>query len=118
MSATGPDRQRRPGPRLTLSGFLVCRTLEEADRVAALLPEHTRLSRAEAGCLRFEVWRSQADPCRFAVSECFRDRAAFEAHQARAATTVWARATKGIPRDYVIRAEGEDGSQPPGDQLP
>ncbi|WP_413873439.1 putative quinol monooxygenase [Albidovulum sp.] len=113
MSATGPDRRRRPGPRLTLSGFLLCRTLEEADRVAALLPEHTRLSRAEAGCLRFEVWRSHADPCRFAVTECFRDRAAFDAHQARSATTVWARATKGIPRDYVIGEEGEEGDQLP-----
>jgi len=92
--------------RVTLSGFLLCRTLEEADRVAALLPEHTRLSRAEPGCLRFEVWRSQSDPCRFAVSECFRDRAAFEAHRARAETTVWARATRGIPRDYVIAEEG------------
>lgn len=107
MSATGPDRGARPAPRLTLSGFLVCRTIEEADRVAALLPEHTRLSRAEPGCLRFEVWRSQADPCRFAVSERFRDRAAFEAHQARAGTTVWARATSGIPRHYVIAEEAD-----------
>lgn len=94
-------------PCVTLSGFLRCRTLEEADRVAALLPEHTRLTRAEPGCLRFEVWRSHADPCCFAVSERFRDRAAFEAHQTRAASTIWARATRGIPRDYVIR-EGED----------
>ncbi len=110
MSATGPDRGARPGPRVRLTGFLLCRTPEEADRVAALLPEHTRLTRAEPGCLRFEVWRSQADPCRFAVSECFRDRAAFEAHRARAATTIWARATRGIPRDYVI---GEEADQLP-----
>lgn len=93
-----------------LSGFLLCRSLEEADRVAALLPEHIRLTRAEPGCLRFEVWRSHADPCRFAVSESFHDRAALAAHQARAAGTVWARATKGIPRDYVIRDEDD---QPP-----
>lgn len=103
-----------PVPRLTLSGFLICRTLEEADRTAALLPEHIRLTRAEPGCLRFEVWRSQADPCRFAVSEAFIDRAAFAAHQARVAGTDWARATKGIPRDYVI-SEGGNGD---GDQLP
>ncbi len=95
---------------VTLSGFLLCRSLEEADRVAALLPEHVRLTRAEPGCVRFEVWRSHADPYRFAVSEGFRDCAAFLAHQARAATTLWGRATKGIPRDYVIR---EEGDQPP-----
>lgn len=93
-----------------LSGFLVCRSLEEADRVAALLPEHVRLTRAEPGCLRFEVWRSHADPCRFAVTERFRDRAAFEAHQARTAATIWARATRGIPRDYVIH---DGDGQPP-----
>ncbi|MDW4548640.1 putative quinol monooxygenase [Defluviimonas sp. D31] len=88
-----------------LSGFLVCRSLEEADRVSGLLADHIRLTRAEPGCLRFEVLRSHADPCRFAVAETFRDRAAFDAHRARAAATIWARATKGIPRDYVIEEE-------------
>lgn len=97
-------------PRVTLTGFLVCRTIEEADRVAALLPEHIALTRAEPGCLRFEIWRSHADPCRFAVSECFHDRAALEAHRARMEGTLWARATSVIPRDYAI-SEGKD--QPP-----
>lgn len=99
--------------RVTLSGFLICRSLEEADRVSRRLPEHIRLSRAEPGCLRFEVFRSHADPCRFAVSECFRDCAAFEAHQARAAGTIWARATRGIPRDYRICEEPDGDPAPP-----
>ncbi|GAB4387281.1 putative quinol monooxygenase [Albidovulum sp.] len=94
-------------PGVTVTGFLLCRSLEEADRVAALLPEHVRLSRAEPGCLRFEVLRSHADPTRFAVSEAFADRDAFEAHQARAAATIWAKGTKGIPRDYVISEDPE-----------
>lgn len=42
---------------VVLTGFLVCRSLEEADRVAGLLPEHVRLTRAEPGCLAFEVVR-------------------------------------------------------------
>ncbi|MCV2870730.1 antibiotic biosynthesis monooxygenase [Defluviimonas sp. WL0050] len=92
-------------PRLYLSGFLICRTLEEADRVSEHLPDHIRLTRAEPGCLRFEVLRSHADPVRFAVSEAFTDRAAFEAHQARASETIWAKVTKGIPREYEIREE-------------
>lgn len=91
--------------RVSLSGFLICRTLEEADRVSELLREHIRLTRAEPGCLRFEVLRSHSDPTRFAVTETFRDRAAFEAHQARTATTIWARATKGITREYEISEE-------------
>jgi quinol monooxygenase YgiN len=78
--------------------------------VAALLPEHIRLTRAEPGCLRFEVLRSYSDPTRFAVSEAFIDRAAFEAHQARAAATIWAKGTKGIPRKYEI---SEDPEQTP-----
>ena len=94
-------------PRVTLTGFLVCRSLEEADRVSHLLPEHIRLTRAEPGCLKFEVFRSHEDPLRFAVSETFRDRESFKAHQARTAETLWAKATRGIPRDYKITETGD-----------
>lgn len=73
--------------------------------MAALLPEHIRLTRAEPGCLRFEVLRSHSDPVRFAVSEAFVDRDAFEAHQVRAAATIWAKGTKGIPREYKINED-------------
>ncbi|MDI3337258.1 antibiotic biosynthesis monooxygenase [Defluviimonas aestuarii] len=88
--------------RVHLTGFLICRSLDEAERIAPYLDEHIRLTRAEPGCLRFEVLRSHADPVRFAVSESYVDRTAFEAHQSRAAGTVWARVTKGIPREYEI----------------
>ncbi len=88
--------------KLALSGFLICRSLDEADRVAGLLPEHIRLTRAEKGCLKFEVIRSMSDPCRFAVSEFIASRADFEAHGARAQASLWGRSTKSIPRDYVI----------------
>ena len=96
---TGPVR---------LTGFLRCRTLEEADRVAPHLAEHIRLTRAEPGCLSFEVVRSAADPTCFAVSETYVDAAALEAHRARAAGTVWARVTAGIPRDYVVTGGTEE----------
>lgn len=87
---------------VTLNGFLVCRSLEEADRVAGMLPEHIRLTRAELGCVRFEVWRSQADPLRFAVHELFTSREAFDQHQARAAASPWGISTRHIPRDFRI----------------
>lgn len=87
---------------ITLAGFLICRSLEEADRAAALLPEHMRLTRAEPGCLHFDVIRSMSDPVRFAVYETFRDRAAFDAHQARTRASTWWQATRHIPRDYRI----------------
>jgi quinol monooxygenase YgiN len=88
--------------RVTLQGFLICRSLEEADRVSEMLPGHIRASRAEPGCIVFEVLRSSADPVRFAVHEVFRDKEAFQAHQARIAGSDWGRATQHIPRDYRI----------------
>ena len=88
--------------KVTLTGFLICRSLDEADRAAHLLPEHIRLTRAELGCLVFEVIRSMSDPLRFAVREVFADRAAFESHQTRTAGSHWGRATQGIGRDFVL----------------
>lgn len=90
---------------MRLTGFLRCRTAEEADRVAPHLDEHIRLTRAEPGCLSFEVVRSAADPACFAVSETYVDAAALEAHRVRAAGTVWATVTAGIPRDYAVTFE-------------
>jgi quinol monooxygenase YgiN len=87
---------------IALHGFLVCPTAEEADRISLLLPEHVRLTRAEPGCLMFEVWRSREDPTRFAVAEHFRDREAFERHRQRAAQSDWGKATQGLVRDYRI----------------
>jgi quinol monooxygenase YgiN len=86
---------------VTLHGFLICRTLEEADRVSVLLPDHIAATRAERGCLWFEVHRSTADPVRFAVYEVFQDKAAFEAHRVRMKDTQWWRVTQNIPRDYT-----------------
>ncbi len=86
---------------VTLTGTLTCKTSEEAARVRAALEMHIALTRAEPGCLSFEV-TATADPLVWAVSERFADTAAFEAHQARARATDWARQTAGIARDYKI----------------
>ena len=82
-----------------LSGRLICASPSEAARVRAHLPEHTRLTRAEPGCVAFEV-RPTEDPLVWALDEEFADRAAFEAHQARTGASDWARETAGITRDY------------------
>lgn len=75
---------------------------DRQEAVSAALPEHIRLTRAEPGCLRFDVTQSQADPGRFDVSELFTDRAAFDAHQERTNASVWAKITAGIPRSYIV----------------
>lgn len=84
---------------IRLTGTMTCPP-ERAEAVRAALPEHIRLTRAEPGCLQFDV--TETAPGRFGVSERFADRTAFEAHQARADASAWARVTAGCPRDYEI----------------
>ena len=86
---------------VTLTGYLRCETAAQAERVRTALPEHIRLTRAEAGCVSFEVSASD-DPLVWNVAEEFTDPAAFQTHQTRAAASEWARQTEGIPRDYTV----------------
>lgn len=91
------------GP-LRLSGRLTCASPQEAEIVARHLPEHIRLSRAEPGCLSFEVEQGD-DPLVWTVEERFADRAAFDLHQDRTRASDWGRATAGIARASQIREE-------------
>jgi quinol monooxygenase YgiN len=86
---------------VTLTGTLNCTTEDEAARVRAALDTHIALTRAEAGCLSFEVTQSD-DPMIWTVSKRFVDAASFEAHQTRAGASKWAIETKDIARDYKI----------------
>ena len=92
-----------PG-KLTLSGHI---EVPEADRaaVAAALPEHLRLTRAEPGNIVFTVTPRDGAPGVYEVYEEFTDRAAFDAHQARAKGTRWARAAANTVRHYRITEE-------------
>ncbi len=83
----------------TLTGTLTCRTEAEADLVRTHLPEHVRLTRAEPGCLKFEVSQGD-DPLVWHLDEAFVDADAFAAHQARAKNTIWAEKTKDLIRDF------------------
>ena len=68
-----------PGVRLT--GWIAIPPGERA-RLRPLLDDHVRLTLAEPGCLAFAVTESPDDAGRLDVAERFRDRAAFDAHQA------------------------------------
>ncbi len=87
--------------RVHLTGHLICACPAELATVEAQLPDHIRLTRAEPGCLSFEVSQTD-DPMVWRVAECFTDRAAFEAHQRRVKASDWGRATAGIRRAYEI----------------
>ncbi len=76
------------------------------DAVAQALPLHIELSRAEPGCIFFNVGPCPDVPGRFLVSESFEDRASFDAHQTRTKSSEWARVAEGIPREYEI-TEGD-----------
>ncbi len=86
---------------VALTGIMTCAPGEVATVLQAL-PQHVRLTRAEAGCLAFEVTQSPDDPCRFIVSERFTDRAAFEAHQQRTRDSAWWRVTCHMDRDFRV----------------
>jgi quinol monooxygenase YgiN len=84
-----------------LTGRLVCRNQDEARLVEAHLSEHVALTRAERGCLSFEVTPT-TDPLVWRVEERFTDEAAFRAHQDRVARSDWGRTTAGIERRYSV----------------
>lgn len=86
---------------IRVTGTLTCATAAEALVVRTHLPEHIRLSRAEPGCLTFNV-EATADPLVWRLDESFADRAAFEAHQVRTRASDWFRATAGLQRDFRV----------------
>lgn len=67
-----------------------------------LLETHIELTRAEAGCISFDVTPSALVPARFDVAEVFADQAAFDLHQARSKASLWGVFTQAMPRSYEI----------------
>jgi quinol monooxygenase YgiN len=84
-----------------LTGLLVCKTADEAKIVARHLPQHVELTRAEPGCLSFDVTPT-SNPMVWAVNERFADEPAFNLHQQRAAGSDWGQATVDIERQYSV----------------
>ncbi|MDR6199844.1 quinol monooxygenase YgiN [Microbacterium sp. SORGH_AS428] len=89
-------------PRIQLTGILICANDEQAAIVATQLPRHIELTRAEAGCIRFDVTPTD-DPLVWDVAELFATEDAFRAHQERVAASEWGAATAGIERKYSIQ---------------
>lgn len=84
-----------------LSGHLVCVNAAQAEIVRGNLERHLTATRAEPGCLSFDV-TGTGDSLVWQVEERFADAAAFTAHQQRVANSEWGRATAGIERRYTI----------------
>ncbi|WP_228460913.1 putative quinol monooxygenase [Gordonia crocea] len=86
---------------IELKGRLICEDDAEVETVSRYLSRHVELTRAEAGCLHFEVVPTE-NPRVWSVVERFADQPAFDAHQARVRASDWGKATAGIKRDYAI----------------
>jgi len=84
---------------ITLTGTLTAKNAAEAEMVRQFFPEHIRLSRAEPGCLKFEVTPG-ADPLVWHLDEAFINAAAFEAHQSRTRASVWFEKSAPLARDF------------------
>ncbi|SCY38830.1 GNAT family N-acetyltransferase [Paracoccus tibetensis] len=86
-------------PLVALHGRLICRDAAQMMLALDLLPEHARLSRAEPGCLRFEIAQDD-DPLVWTLDEVFADKAAFAAHQDRARASEWGLRSTDLGRDF------------------
>jgi quinol monooxygenase YgiN len=95
-----------PLEEITLTGFIEIPAGDRA-RLLPLLVEHIRLTRAEPGCLAFHVTETEPGSGRFAVAERFRDRATFDAHQARSSASPWGLASRHLKRDYAVGTRPE-----------
>lgn len=87
-------------PMIALDGRLICDDMAQLMIALTHLPEHSHLSRAEPGNLRFDLGQS-ADPQIWLLSELFADADAFAAHQARTKDSDWGRASGDIQRDFT-----------------
>lgn len=87
-----------------LTGQLICKGEEQLAAVVENLPRHLELTRAEPGCVSFEVMQT-LDPMVWDVSERFEDASSFELHQARVRSSEWGHATAGIKRNYVVASD-------------
>ncbi len=86
-------------PMSALQGRLICADAAQMMTALSLLSDHADLSRAEPGCLRFDLWQDE-DPLIWNLSELFVDADAFAAHQSRTADSDWGRASTAIRRDF------------------
>ena len=86
-----------------MSGYIIVPFADLA-AVRECLPEHITRTRAEAGCLTFNVVEHVEKEGRFEVYEAFINQTAFEHHQSRARESKWGVVAKNIKRHYTVKS--------------
>jgi len=82
-----------------LAGYLDI-PLERRRAVKEALAGHIDLTRAEKGCLRFDLTYDPVVEGRLNVMEVFESPASFKAHQRRTEASDWTEVTRGLKRHY------------------
>lgn len=72
---------------ICLNVLLTAKDPADVERIRGLLTEAMRKSRAEPGCLRFDVYHSTAEPRRFTLVEHWASQDALDAHRLAEAYT-------------------------------
>ena len=100
-TAADPHAAREAG-QVSLTGRLVCRDMAEMLTVLDHADAHIAASRAEPGCLQFDLTQTD-DPLVFRFAERFADPTAYRAHQDRTRASLWGAATAAIAREGYDR---------------
>ena len=91
--------------KVYLDGLLIAHSAAEHALVDLYLDDHIALTRAEPGCLKFEVTEDPDDRNKFHVSEIFESEEAFDAHQERAKSSEWGKISEPLERRFKKRVE-------------
>ncbi|NQZ32738.1 MAG: antibiotic biosynthesis monooxygenase [Oceanospirillaceae bacterium] len=87
--------------KITLNGYIIVPD-SQLEVVEPALDVHIKLTRAESGCIVFEVLQDSIDKNKFNVYEEFVDSVSFLAHQARVASSQWGEVSKDLVREYEV----------------
>ena len=91
--------------RVYLDGLLIANSAAHRAVIDLYLEDHIALTRAEPGCLKFEVTEDARDRNKFHVSEIFDSEDSFAAHQARAKDSEWGKHSEKLERKFSKRVE-------------
>ncbi|TDO98047.1 putative quinol monooxygenase [Marinomonas balearica] len=88
--------------KVVLSGYILILEAELYEIEEALI-EHVTLTKAEEGCLVFNVTKDPSNPLRYDVYEEFASQEAFDFHQTRVKSSTWGQVTTNVERHYSIQ---------------
>lgn len=91
--------------KVFLDGLLVATTAADRAVIDLYLDDHILLTRAEPGCLKFEVTQDPKKRNVFIVSEEFEEEEDFEFHQERAKASEWGKVSDKLERKFTKRIE-------------